>query len=492
MSSTETDLALLAAYTNGMAQAYGNSNTNFWLMFGAVLVFFMQAGFAMLEVGMVNVKNTKNILIKNVFDASIGALCWWFLGAGFANGTSSTAAGKGSSGGFIGTDSFYDDGVGGSAGSASWLFGWAFAATAATIVSGAVAERVTFGCYIIYSVVLTAFIYPVVVHWGWAGGFGGAWKGCLSLKDDGTCDDDSNLLFGCGVTDFAGSGVVHLTGAVAAFVGAAVIGPRIGRFDEGIKLPQQSVIFQTLGTLILWVGWYGFNGASTLMLAGYSSSSSSAITIAGTSFNPIFDFSNVAGHAMVTTTISAATCCLTTTFVTAMMSPDKVIDIGAANNGILAGLVSITAGCSTVNTFGAMCIGLIGAFWYIGGCKVMDMLKIDDVVGAVPVHGFCGVWGVFATGLFATKEMYSSAYYSSRAAKCAGVFYGGDGSMLSANIVFLLAVIVWTGALSAALFIGIKVTIGVRVSKEVEENGMDDSKHGGKVFSATPVPTQEV
>jgi Amt family ammonium transporter len=438
---------------------YDTSNTNFWLMFGAILVFFMQCGFAMLEVGMVNVKNTKNILIKNVFDASLGALCWWFFGYAIALSAPADADNYSS---FIGSENFFMKGTDNSSKS-TWLFQWAFAATAATIVSGAVAERVTFGCYIVYSIVLTSFIYPVVVHWGWnANGWASAWR-------------ENDLLFDCGVTDFAGSGVVHLTGAVAALAGAVTVGPRIGRFDEGIKLPQQSVVFQTLGTLILWMGWYGFNGASTLAI--------------GTSGG---DLSNAAAHTMVTTTISAATCCLCTVGLTALMSKDKVIDIGAANNGILAGLVSITAGCSSVEMEGAFCIGIVGSLFYLAGVAFLEYFKVDDVVGAVPVHGFCGVWGVIAPGFFTSKEQYASAYYSARASDCAGVFYGGNGSMLAANFVFVLAVIGWVGVLSTILFQLCKMTIGVRVSLEVEENGMDDSKHGGKVFSATPVPTQEV
>uniref|UniRef100_A0A7S2QUY7 Ammonium transporter n=1 Tax=Triparma pacifica TaxID=91992 RepID=A0A7S2QUY7_9STRA len=457
---TVSETAKATAFAN-----YDTSNTNFWLMFGAILVFFMQCGFAMLEVGMVNIKNTKNILIKNVFDASIGAICWWAFGWGFSNSTPT----HGNNWSVIGDDNFFLNGISstedpaGNGSKAAWLFQWAFAATAATIVSGAVAERVTFGCYIVYSVVLTSFIYPVVVHWGWnTYGWASAWR-------------ESELLFDCGVTDFAGSGVVHLCGAVAALVGAKVVGPRIGRFDEGIKLPQQSVVFQTLGTLILWMGWYGFNGASTLAI--------------GTSTG---DLSGAAAHTMVTTTLSAASCCLTTVAITALMSKDKVIDIGAANNGILAGLVSITAGCSSVECYAAILIGIIGAFWYVAGCAFLEKLKIDDVVGAVPVHGFCGIWGVLAPGLFASELQYSAAYYSARAAKCAGIFEGGDGSMLAANVVFIIAVILWVGITSTLLFLGCKMTIGVRVFLEVEENGMDDSKHGGKVFSATPVPTQEV
>lgn len=462
----ETVVTALKAETTSFLEAYGNSNTNLWLMFGAILVFFMQTGFAMLEVGMVNIKNTKNILLKNLLDASLGSICWWLIGMGIAAGTSNSVAG------FIGTDGFgFPDGDNST--KAAWLFQWAFSATAATIVSGAVAERVTFGCYVVYSVCLTCFIYPVVVHWGWNGGWGGAWR-------------ETDLFMGCGVTDFAGSGVVHLTGAVAALVGAKIIGPRIGRFDEGIKLPQQSVVFQTLGTLILWMGWYGFNGCSTLMLAGFSED-------ATTQLGGIpFDFSSVASHAMVTTTLSAASCCITTILLTYALSAEKIIDIGAANNGILAGLVSITAGCSTVEPIGAFFIGIIGAFFYVGGSAFLEKLRIDDVVGAVPVHGFCGIWGTLAPGFFASSAQYANAYYSARADKCAGVFYGGDGSSLGANTVFVLAVIAWAGTLSTLLFLFCKATIGVRVSREVEEQGMDDSKHGGKVFNAVPIVNQEI
>jgi Amt family ammonium transporter len=342
-----------------------------------------------------------------------------------------------------------------------WLFQWAFAATAATIVSGAVAERVTFGCYIAYSIILTAFIYPVVVHSGWSGnGWASAWR-------------EEDLLFGCGVTDFAGSGVVHLTGAVAALVAAIVVGPRIGRFEEkGLKMPQQSVIFQTLGTLILWFGWYGFNGVSTLALSGLSS---------------------VASHAMVTTTISAGAACLSTVAITYFLSPDHEISISAANNGILAGLVGITSGCATVEPVGALIIGVIASLFYVAGDAFMNKFEIDDVVGAVPVHGFCGMWGLIAPGFFSSVKMYGQGYYSDRADECAGVFYGGNGAALGAACVFILFILAWVGATATVLFIGCKYTIGVRVSKEVEEAGMDDSKHGGKVFGvATGVKESDV
>ncbi|KAH8092379.1 ammonium transmembrane transporter [Aureococcus anophagefferens] len=326
----------------------------FWLLFGMVLVFFMQAGFAMLEVGSVQLKNTKNILIKNVFDASIAAIMWWFFGYGIAFGTDEF--GDDGSNGFIGTSQFfYVDGAAASPGGktygkAFWLFQWAFAGAAATIVSGAVAERCKFGAYIVYSVVITGFIYPV-------------------------------------------SG-----------------------------LPQQSVVYQTLGTLILWVGWYGFNGVSTLAITGYG---------------------GLASHVMMTTTIAAATGCLATTALG--YAVDGVIDTGYANNGILAGLVSITAPCPVVNLWGALIIGAVAA-------------------------------------------PSTSAYYSDRAEDCAGVFYGGDGGGLLAAILFVLFIIVWVGGTTTALFLGLKVTIGIRCSTEEEDMGMDDSKHGGSVVPKNAKP----
>ncbi|CAM9168527.1 unnamed protein product, partial [Scytosiphon promiscuus] len=353
-----------------------------------------------LQVGSVSVKNTKNILIKNIGDAALGAIFWWLLGYGVAFGDS---AGR-----FIGTDSFAlkgstfesDDGTltNGYA-YASWLFQWAFAATAATIVSGAAAERVSFNAYIIYSIVLTSFIYPVVVHWGWAGGWASAFV-------------EEDLLFGCGVIDFAGSGVVHMTGGVAALCAAIVVGPRLGRFNEdgtSNSLPQQSAVLQSLGTLILWFGWYGFNGVSTLAVSG----------LAG-----------VAAKTMVTTTISGACGALTTTLLGKLNL--HYWDGGAANNGLLAGLVGVTAGCSTCEPEGAMVIGIVSGFVYTYASKLLAKLQvcvragrmftpagphpikcptsrnpvaqIDDVVDAIPVHLGCGMWGVFAASLFATKD----------------------------------------------------------------------------------------
>ena len=418
----------------------------------------------MLEVGSVQLKNTKNILIKNVFDASIAAIFWWFFGYGIAVGDDNFP--KTGNNGFLGKSGYFYEGNSGSPltmsadgktyAKAFWLFQWAFAGAAATIVSGAVAERCKFGAYVCYSCVITGFIYPVCVHMGWDG------SGKLSPWRS------SKLVGGCGVIDFAGSGVVHMTGGVAALVAAKMVGPRT---DWKRGLPQQSVVYQTLGVLMLWVGWYGFNGVSTLAITGYG---------------------GLAAHVMMTTTISAATGCLATTFMGYLI--DHVIDTAYANNGILAGLVSITAPCPVVNLWGAFVIGLIAAPVYLGASKSLVFLGIDDVVDAFPVHGACGMWGVIAASLFATEYYYKIAYYSDddRASECAGVFYGGDGGALGSACLFVLFIIAWVGGTMTLLFTAMHLTIGIRCSPEEEAMGMDDSKHGGSVLTDLEMSAAQV
>lgn len=443
----------------------------FWLLFGTIMVFFMQAGFAMLEVGSVQVKNTKNILIKNIFDATIAAIFWWWTGYSLAFGSDafiSRNRGTGKNGLYGGSGFFYEGiGSGDDAspltntpsaklyGKASWMFQWAFAGAAATIVSGAVAERATFTAYLVYSCCLVGYIYPAVVHMGWsADGKFSPWR-------------EKRLFGGCGMIDFAGSGVVHMTGGIAAIIACCFVGPRQGRFGPNARhLEQQSVIFQTLGVLILWVGWYGFNGASTLAIQGYG---------------------GVAAHVFMTTTIAAATACLTTTFLGYLLF--HVIDPGYANNGILAGLVAITSGCATSNLWGAFFTGLIASPVYLSASLLLTKLEIDDVVDAFPVHGACGMWGVLASGFFASEFFYANAYYSDRKDDCAGVFYGGDGGSLGSAICFILTNIGWTGGNITLLMTLLKFTVGVRVSEDVETIGMDDSKHGG--HCDVPLPKSE-
>jgi Amt family ammonium transporter len=431
----------------------------FWLIFGAVLVFLMQAGFALLEVGSVSKKNTKNILVKNMFDASVGAIGFYLVGFGFAQGDSS------STGGFIGTDmfllkgGFVDDDAGTIEGGsyALWLFQFAFAATAATIVSGAVAERVQFTAYLIYAFVLVLWVYPVVVQWGWGGaGWASAWK-----------DEPADKFMGVGVIDFAGSGVVHMVGGTAALFGAIFIGPRTGRFNketgEPQELPQQSAAFQALGTLILWFGWYGFNSVSTLAIGG----------LAG-----------VAAKTAVTTTLAAAAGCMTCLLLGKIS--DGVIDNGLANNGVLAGLVSITAGCSVVEPEAAVLIGVIGGVVYFYSSKLLLKFQIDDVVDAAPVHCFCGAWGVIAAGLFATETNYKLAYYEFSQEQIddgysqpCGLLYGCGANQFIANVIFVVAVFAWTALWSCVLFGGLNAAGKLRVSEEEELVGLDESHHGG-------------
>ena len=415
----------------------------------------MQSGFALLEVGSVSAKNTKNILVKNMFDAAVGALGFWSVGYAFALGSGNA---------FIGFDGFFlksgfvDDNEGTINGGnyAMWLFQFAFAATAATIVSGAVAERVQFTAYLCYAFVLILWVYPVVVHWGWSGdGWASAWKDSLEDK-----------FMNAGVIDFAGSGVVHMVGGTAALIGAVFIGPRKGRFDpetgEPRDLPQQSAAFQALGTLILWFGWYGFNSVSTLALGVDS-----------------FDgeLASVASKTAVTTTLAAASGCLGNLILGKINT--GIIDAGLANNGVLAGLVGITAGCSVVEPEGAVIIGFVSSIVYYFSSMLLIKLHIDDVVDASPVHLFCGAWGVIAAGLFATPTNYKLAYYDYGSETPCGLFYGCGGTQLGANIVFVLAVFAWT-ALNSVILFGVLKSAGIlRVPEDEELAGLDLSHHGG-------------
>ncbi|CAM9899140.1 unnamed protein product [Ectocarpus sp. 12 AP-2014] len=424
-----------------------------WVLLGAAMVFFMQAGFAMLEVGSVSIKNTKNILIKNIGDSAMGAIGWWLFGNGLAFGRDS--------GGFVGVTGFAlkgEDLYGTRTGDfdalsyANWLFQWTFAASATTIVSGAMAERATFGAYVLHSFLLTSFIYPIVAHWAWSDG------GWASAR----LADDDNLLFGCGVTDFAGSGVVHMTGGMAALTGIFILGPRAGRFNEdgtSNTMPQQSAVLQTLGTFMLWWGWLGFNAGSVFSFVATPA---------------------VAAKVMGVTVIGGASGGITSLLVNKLQC--GYWDTGSALNGILTGLVSITAGSGTYEPEGAFVVGVLGGVLYFFASSLLLRNHLDDVVNAAPVHLFGGMWGLVSAGLFSSKFAYAMAYSEDRSDKCAGILYGGSGSSLAANIIFLMAVVAWVGFLTLLLFVVTKLTIGIRVSKQQELAGMDDSKHGGQTF----------
>ena len=344
---------------------------------------------------------------------------------------------------------------------ALWFFQYVFAAAAATIVSGAVAERAQLGAYLIYSTVITGLIYPVVVHWVWDTN---GWASAFNTNEG----DDGPLLGG--QIDFAGSGVVHMTGGVAALVGAAVIGPRMGRFDGGgrtgkpVAIKGHSSVLQVLGTFILWLGWYGFNPGSTL-----------GITPDG--------YATAAARSVVTTTLSAATGGLTVVALDKLLG-SKTWDVGAVCNGILGGLVSITAGCSTVYPWAAVLIGFLGGLVYFGASNlVLKVLKVDDPLDAFAVHGACGFWGCLATALLAAPAYAYSGTVDDGCKELAGVgaFYGG-GCLIGVTFAALIAEIAWVGGTSFLMFSALKMAGLLRVSSEVEEAGMDISKHGGTAY----------
>jgi len=421
-----------------------------WLLVCAFLVFFMQCGFALLECGTVRAKNTKNILLKNLLDACVGAVIWWMIGYTIAYDTSGNGfiGGAKSVNGIRAPHSFLKDVAGNKEDSsgytlAGWFFQYVFAAAAATIVSGAMAERTALTGYIVYTTVITMLIYPVVVHWVWSG------EGWVSAFNS-----DS---FNGGVQDFAGSGVVHMTGGIAAICGAKIVGPRTGRFDEkkkALPMPGHSTTLQVMGTFILWLGWYGFNPGSSLGISATN-------------------YARDAARVVVTTTLSAAFGGLTVCLLEKLVG-DKTWSVQAVCNGILAGLVSITAGCSVLFPWAAALAGFLGGLVYFGASKlVLNVLKIDDPLDAFAVHGACGFWGVFVTGLLSAPE------YAYGAGK--GAFYG-SGDALAAAICCLLAIIAWVGGMSTFMFLILKKTGILRVSAEIEAAGMDVSKHGGNAY----------
>ena len=388
-------------------------------------------------------------------DACVGALWFWATGYAFAYGSGDFGE-KAGTNKFIGGNKYFflANGYEGKNGFHDWFFQFAFAATAATIVSGAVAERCSMGAYAGYSAVLTGFVYPVVVHWIWSGdGFLTAFRETPWLK--------------VGVVDFAGCGVVHMVGGAAAGIGAAILGPRLGRFGPNAKpINGHSMPLVVLGTFLLWVGWYGFNPGSTLCIVGCDA---------------------VAAKVAVTTTLAAAAGGLTNLFLHYALS--HVYDVGEMCNGVLAGLVSITSACAVVEPWAAVVIGLIGAFVYTGGSFLLVKLEIDDAVNATPVHYFAGAWGLLAPALFARPYNMRAAYGN---ADRAGLFYTGDGSMLACQVVALLLITAWVAATMTPFFLLMKALGIFRVSREFEEAGLDESKHGGSAYGIELKDLKEV
>lgn len=444
-----------------------------WNILCGALVFFMQAGFAMLEAGSVSSKNALNILFKNVCDACISAIGFWLVGYGVAFGLSKN--------GFIGTSDYalrgpgfspdggIDDGDVPALYFQWWFFQWAFAATAATIVSGSVAERCKLDAYYIYSAVVTVFIYPVVVCWCWGYGWLSPFNGDpANFQFEGK--DSYNFI------DFAGSGVVHMTGGILGLVAAIIIGPRSGRFNQDgsvNEMPGHNMTIALLGVLILWFGWYGFNCGSTAAMSGTAA--------------------YVAGKVAVTTTIAAATAGLTQILYQKFFLGTQ--DLGKVGNAILAGLVSITAPCATVDVWAAFMIGMIGCIFYNLASMALLKLNIDDPLDASPIHGGCGLWGVLAVGIFSTDKNAIFAGYNADATNDDQDRDGplASGEQFGVQIIGALAIIGWVSVTGTILFMALHHTIGLRVDPDMEESGLDSSEHGGRAYNHHgPVATSPV
>ena len=401
-----------------------------WFLIGAALVFWMQAGFAMVEAGFTRAKNTGNIIMKNLMDFCIGTVVFILIGFGLLMGEDLF--------GFIGRPGFdlftsyaeFDF--------SSFVFNLVFCATTATIVSGAMAERTKFLSYCIYSGVISALIYPIEAHWIWGGGW----------------------LAQIGFHDFAGSCAIHMVGGISALIGAKLLGPRIGKFNKDktgriVKVnafPGHSIAFGALGVFILWLGWYGFNGAAATSVAQL-------------------------GSIFLTTTVAPAVAtvvCMIFTW-TKYGKPD----VSMCLNASLAGLVAITAPCDVTDAFGAIAIGAVAGLLVVFGVWLLDhVLHIDDPVGAVAVHCMNGIWGTLAVGLFATDAAPGYSIMNARGETLTGLFYGGGFELLKLQITGFAAVAAWTAVTITITFLLIKAIVGLRVDREEEMLGLDVTEHG--------------
>jgi Amt family ammonium transporter len=392
-----------------------------WVLITAFLVFFMQAGFALVEAGFTRSKNTVNILFKNLVDFLFATVAFWAIGYALMFGEGSP---------FFGLTGFFLTGVEADKAGvpllAFWLFQLVFAGTAATIVSGAMAERTKFKAYLVYSAVISLLIYPIFGHWVWGGGW----------------------LAEMGFLDFAGSTVVHSVGGWTALVGAAILGPRIGKFNKDGSanvIPGHSAALGTLGVFILWLGWFGFNPGSQLAAIG---SNADVISLVAANTN-----------------IGAAAGGIAAMMLYWLRSGKP--DLGMTLNGVLGGLVAVTAPCAFISPLSAMIIGLIGGALIVVAAPLLDRFKIDDPVGAVPVHLVNGVWGTLALGLFHSES---------------GLFTAGQSSQIIAQVIGVVACGVWTVVTAAIMFYAIKATVGLRVRAEEEIAGLDLEEHGSSAY----------
>jgi Amt family ammonium transporter len=413
-AATTADLAAQVAQING-------DMGMLWMLIAGILVFFMQAGFTLVEAGMTRSKNAVNIAMKNILDICVGSLSYWLVGYSLMYGDTSN-------GWFFWSGLFQGEG-------ADLFFQTMFAATTATIVSGAIAGRTKYSTYIIFSIVMTAIIYPIAGGWEWNGG----WLNDLAIMP-------------AEFIDFAGSSIVHSVGGWAALVAAFMVGPRIGKYVNGkvLPIPGHNQILATLGVFILWLGWFGFNGGSQLAWGGADAIAASNVVL-------ITNLAAAAGGlgALITTWIWYGKPNLAQTL-----------------NGTLAGLVSITAGCGNMTAGGAVLAGLIGGVIVVFSIEIIEKkLKIDDAIGAASVHGVAGAWGTLVIGLWGVDGDTGI-----------GLFNGGGFAQLGAQAIGVVAYAAWAVLLSFIVLGILKATIGLRVSKEVEIEGLDISEHGSIAY----------
>ena len=421
MDETMRELVMEAA----SAEVFG-----VWFLIGAALVFWMQAGFAMVEAGFTRAKNTGNIIMKNLMDFCIGTVVFILIGFGLLMGEDLF--------GFIGKPGFDLFTAYAEFDFSSFVFNLVFCATTATIVSGAMAERTKFLSYCIYSAVISALIYPIEAHWIWGGGW----------------------LAQIGFHDFAGSCAIHMVGGISALIGAKILGPRIGKFkkDKSGKVvkvnafPGHSIALGALGVFILWLGWYGFNGA------------------AATSMEQL-------GSIFLTTTIAPAVATVVCMIFTWIKYGKP--DVSMCLNASLAGLVAITAPCDVTDAFGAIIIGAVAGLLVVFGVWLLDhVLHIDDPVGAVAVHCMNGIWGTLAVGLFATDTAPGYSIANASGETLTGAFYGGGFELLGLQFVGFISVAAWTAVTITITFLVIKAIVGLRVDREEEILGLDVTEHG--------------
>ncbi len=423
-----TPLSLFAETEAAVDQLQANLDT-VWVLLAAFLVFFMQAGFAMVEAGFTRAKNASNIIMKNMMDFAIGTIAFFAVGFGIMFGQDMH--------GLIGTSGFLNPNnldLGLNIPMEVFIiFQTVFAATAATIVSGAMAERTRFAAYIAYSAVISLIIYPVVGHWVWGGGW----------------------LAQLGFVDFAGSTVVHSVGGWAALIGAYMLGPRIGKYEKDGKvnvIPGHNIVLGALGVFILWFGWFGFNPGSLLAAEG------------------------ALGRIAMTTNLAAAAGACAVMMITWVRNGKP--DVSLTLNGALGGLVAVTAGCAAVSMWGAIAIGIIAGFVIVFGIEFIDRkLKIDDPVGAIGVHGLCGATGTLLVGIFAVEG---------------GLLYGGGINLLWAQLIGVWAVALWTIAATIVLFSIVQAVIGLRVDNEDEELGLDHGEHATQAYADFVMKVQDV